>query len=117
MAALPDPVDCKYFFVVVVLPCSREAVPVPLSYSTSPIVVIGVRALNAAAAVVCPVPPLAIAIEVPFHVPEVTVPTLVILPCTAAGRVAEIDGTLLAFVTRIPLAAVVRPETAVPFAA
>ena len=67
--------------------------------------------------VVWPVPPLAIAIVVPFHAPAVTVPTVVMLPCTAAGRVAEIDGTLLAFVTKIPFAAVVRPETAVPFAA
>ena len=51
------------------------AVFVPLSYSISPVVVIGDKALYAAAAVVCPVPPCAMAIVVPFQVPLVMVPT------------------------------------------
>ena len=44
----------------------------------------GDKALNAAALVVCPVPPFAIAIVVPVHVPDVIVPTLVKLDVTIA---------------------------------
>ena len=54
----------------------------PLPIIKSPVVVIGERALNAAEAVVCPVPPLAIA-KVPANVivPEpVTGPPLVVRP-------------------------------------
>lgn len=50
---------------------------VPLPIMRSPVAVIGERALNAADLLVCPVPPLAIAIVVPFHVPLVIVPTVV----------------------------------------
>ncbi len=57
--------------------------------------------------VVLPVPPFATAIVVPFQVPEVIVPVLVILPCTAAGKVDEIEGTPVPEVINVPLLAVV----------
>ena len=44
---------------------SLVALFVPLPIIKSPVVVIGDKALNAAAAVVCPVPPLAIGNAVP----------------------------------------------------
>ena len=46
---------------------------------------IGDKALNAAALVVCPVPPFAIAIAVPFHTPVAIVPTAVKLDVTMAA--------------------------------
>ena len=53
-------------------------VPVPII--RSPVVVIGDKALNAADAVVCPVPPFAIVIVAPAHV----VPLLIEPPVIAA---------------------------------
>ena len=47
---------------------------VPLPIIKSPVVVIGDRALNAAEAVVCPVPPRLMATAVPFQVAEVIEP-------------------------------------------
>jgi hypothetical protein len=47
----------------------------PLPTMRSPVAVMGDSALNAAEADVCPVPPFAIAIVVPFQTPVVIVPT------------------------------------------
>ena len=55
----------------------RPAVLEPVPKIKSPVVVIGLKALKAADAVVCPVPPRAIAIAVPAHVPVLIVPTVV----------------------------------------
>ena len=61
VAKPPDPCDVKNSLVVVILPGKRAAVGVAFSYIMSPSVVIGLKASKAALAVVCPVPPLAIA--------------------------------------------------------
>src|ERR1700730_2394143 len=54
-----------------------------------------------------------VAVSVPVTVSPAIVPRLVILPCTAAGSVAEIDGTPEPSVTSVPLFAVDRlPRTA-----
>jgi hypothetical protein len=41
-------------------------------------------------------------ITLPFHVPVVTVPKLVIFPCTAVGKVELIDGTPAGLVINTP---------------
>ena len=60
------------------------ALLVPFPIIKSPVVVIGDKALNPALAVVWPVPPLAIAMVVPFHTPVAIVPTAVKLLVTIA---------------------------------
>ena len=75
---------------------SRVAVPEPLPTIKSPVVVMGDKALKAAEAVVCPVPPLATGKAVPDR--EIArVPELVIgLPATdkKEGTVAATDVTV-----------------------
>jgi hypothetical protein len=39
----------------------------------------------------------------PFHIPVAIVPKLVILPCTAVGKVVLIEGTPVPLVTSTPL--------------
>ena len=76
----------------------------------SPVVVIGDKALNAALAVVCPVPPFAIAIVVPVHVPDVIVPTLVRLDVT----IADGNAVPAKFAAGNPVVLVKVPDDGVP---
>ena len=76
----------------------RVALFVPLPMIKSPVVVIGERALNAAAAVVCPVPPLAMA----------SVPASVTAPVVAVEGVKPVlpplnEATVLEVVANVPL--------------
>jgi hypothetical protein len=58
---------------------------------------------------VTPVPPYNIGIVDAFHVPEVSVPTVVMFDCTADGNVEESDGTPPADVINTLLFAVDKP--------
>ncbi len=55
--------------------------------------------------------PVPVVMVLPLYVPPATLPTWVMLPCTAAGRVDDIEGAPPDDVTSTPLAAVARPAS------